>query len=223
MSSSSSAVPGQWWKRLRHMSIPTKVKIFWWRTIHNFLPAKKELKRGHIAYESHCEDCGHPEESMYHVALECTFARRFWEAIKLLTCKKLPALHPLAWAIDLLAGDVCPAENAYLFICGIWSLWTGRNNRRHGKERWSADATAKHVAGMVEDVLLIQLGTKCTGVPRPVQWKTPERGNAKINTDGAFDHHTSMGSSGVVIRDEYDRGAVQVVQSISGMALSRML
>lgn len=35
-------------------------------------------------------------------------------------------------ARDLLTGECCSQEEATLFICGVWSLWSGRNARRHG-------------------------------------------------------------------------------------------
>jgi hypothetical protein len=37
-----------WWKLLSKLKIPPKVKVFWWRVIHGFLPCKAELHRRHI-------------------------------------------------------------------------------------------------------------------------------------------------------------------------------
>lgn len=142
-----------WWKVLWKMRIPPKVRIFWWRVLHNFLPSKAELKRRHVAKESHCEACGNPSETMFHIAVECTFALRFWEALERLSGSRLPRLHPASWAKDLMSGKMCLAEESSLFMCGVWSLRSGRNSRRHGKERWSAVAAACHIAKMVEDIM----------------------------------------------------------------------
>ena len=35
--------------------------------MHNSLPSNAEMKRRHIAKESHCEMCGDPDETLYHI------------------------------------------------------------------------------------------------------------------------------------------------------------
>lgn len=47
-----------WWKKLWKLKISPKIRIFWWRAMNNFLPAKGELKRRHAAHEDYCESCG---------------------------------------------------------------------------------------------------------------------------------------------------------------------
>jgi hypothetical protein len=39
--SSGSMEEGLWWKHMWKIKIPPKVRIFWWRAIHNFLPANE--------------------------------------------------------------------------------------------------------------------------------------------------------------------------------------
>lgn len=56
------------------MNVPPKIRVFWWRVLHNFLPSKLELKRRHIAPESYCELCGDPEENLYRVIFQCPVA-----------------------------------------------------------------------------------------------------------------------------------------------------
>jgi hypothetical protein len=57
-------------KRIWKLDVPPKVKVFWWRVIHEFLPTKYVLHKRHIEPEAHCETCGVPEESIRHVLLE---------------------------------------------------------------------------------------------------------------------------------------------------------
>lgn len=35
------------WRRIWKLDVPPKVKVFWWRVIHEFLPAKQVLHRRH--------------------------------------------------------------------------------------------------------------------------------------------------------------------------------
>jgi hypothetical protein len=39
----------QSWRALWKVNIPPKVRVFWWRGLHNSLPSKSELKRRHVA------------------------------------------------------------------------------------------------------------------------------------------------------------------------------
>jgi hypothetical protein len=49
-------------KILWKLEVPPKVKVFWWRVLHEFLPAKKILHKRHIERISNCDTCGAPEE-----------------------------------------------------------------------------------------------------------------------------------------------------------------
>ena len=46
------------WKVLWKIEVPPKVRVFWWRVVHGFLPAKGVLFRKHIEPVPFCEDCG---------------------------------------------------------------------------------------------------------------------------------------------------------------------
>jgi len=77
--------------------------------------------------------CGAEEESINHALLDCTVAKYFWEEVKLLTGVKVPPLHPVTWACDLIDPDVISGKDAAVILCGSWSLWMARNRRRHGE------------------------------------------------------------------------------------------
>jgi len=78
-------------------------------------------------------------------------ARKFWEEVKKLNGTKVPILHQLTWVQDLLTEEHCDARIAELIICGAWSLWTGRNARKHGKQNWDSAAAARHISSMLEE------------------------------------------------------------------------
>jgi hypothetical protein len=83
------------WKRLWKMHVPPKVRGFWWRVIHNFVPCCQILKHRHMDQIANCKTCGAEEESIFHALFECTWAGQFWQEIKEATSFKLPVLHPL--------------------------------------------------------------------------------------------------------------------------------
>lgn len=86
--SSSSEEP---WKLIWKMDVPPKVKVFWWRVLQEFLPARGVLHRRHIEPIDNCETCG-ARESVRHVLMECTVDKLFWEQTKVITGVKLPRL-----------------------------------------------------------------------------------------------------------------------------------
>ena len=100
------------WKLIWKLEVPPKVRIFWWRVMHEFLPAKQILHRRHIERIAACEVCGAERETIRHVLLECTMAKVFWEHTKKLAGVKLPHLHQDTWARDLLLAKVCSRREA---------------------------------------------------------------------------------------------------------------
>ena len=90
------------WQTVWKLDVPPKVRVFWRRVLHNSLPSKFELKRRHVAKESFCEYCGDPEETLYHVAIQCPLARRFWAEVKKVEVVTIPKFHPSTWAMDVL-------------------------------------------------------------------------------------------------------------------------
>ena len=55
---SSVSEDNPFWKRIWKLAIPPKVKVFWWRVMHNFVPVKAHLMERHIENQGTCPDCG---------------------------------------------------------------------------------------------------------------------------------------------------------------------
>lgn len=115
-------------------------------------------------------------------------------------------LHPSSWATDVLNMEICPASTAAWLVCGAYTLWTGRNNRRHGRKVWEPGSTVRFIASMIEELASLKVSKKQEAPIRRARWQPPEQGWLKVNTDASFDPSFS-GSTGVVIRD--DDGVVQ--------------
>jgi hypothetical protein len=89
----------RWWQKIWKLKVPPKIRIFWWRACQDYLPSKAELRRRHVTEEDHCESCGQLGESLYHIAISCPLAVRFWKVLKELTGCKLPRLRPATCAL----------------------------------------------------------------------------------------------------------------------------
>jgi hypothetical protein len=46
---------------------------------------------------------------------------------------KMPELHPVTWPVDILDEKCCNEHDRCLFLCEMWSLWSSRKDRKHGK------------------------------------------------------------------------------------------
>lgn len=191
------------WSKIWSLCVPPKVKVFWWRVLHEFLPAKAVLHRRHIEPTAFCEVCGADNETIRHTLLEeCTTALHFWREIKLLTGAKIPRLHPHTWASDILLHEVASDKDRNLFIIGMYALWSQRNKRRHGEDQPPVQVTVQWAVDQAHDLWILSQSKKpARPLPKQTHWQKPREGWMKCNSDGAFYAGPNQGATGAVIRD----------------------
>jgi hypothetical protein len=217
LNETSSSTDSLIWK----LCVPPKIRIFWWRAVNNFLPTKAELNRRHVEEESFCPTCGAEAKTLHHVAFVCPLAKRFWQSVERLRGFKVPDLHPVSWVKDALVGGRCTEKEAAILACGVWSLWTGRNARKHGKAHWDHSTAVRHISSMLEDMICSTSERSAAATlpaKRRAKWQKPDQGWVKVNTDATFDAATENGASGAVMRN--DRGEFVAA---SARAFSRTL
>jgi len=157
--------------------VPPKVKVFWWRVTNEYLPARQILKRRHVEPIANCEVCGADEESIRHALLDCTMARSFWEQVKKLSGVKLPKLHPVTWAHDLLDPAIVQTKSSIVILCDMWAIWMCRNQRRHGDPSWRIDSAVSWALDTAHDLWQIQHEEKIVQKSvSTMKWMAPERG-----------------------------------------------
>ena len=122
------------WKIIWNLEIPPKVKVFWWRVVHEFLLARHILWKRHIEPIAFREVCGAPEKSIAHVLLYCSVAREFWHQVRVGIGVKIPSLNPVTWASDLISG-ICSSRDTAAILCGMWTLWMMRTRGDMGNCR----------------------------------------------------------------------------------------
>jgi len=199
--------PRETWKRIWGMCVPPKVRVFWWRVVNGFLPTRGVLHRRHIELIPTCEMCGAADESIKHVLMDCTVAKSFWREAKKITGVKLPELHPLTWAHDLVDPALCPPKDAAIFLCGMWSLWMSRNMQRHGEKVWPMRVMVQWVTDLAFDLWQIAHPPEVhrAAMREHQHWQKPDSGWIKCNVDASFYDRDRTGSSGVVLRDHEGR------------------
>jgi ribonuclease HI len=95
--------------------------------------------------------------------------------------------------------DMINHKEAARLVFGVWSLWTGRNARRHGRKVWKPGEAVRYVARLVDEMATLKVNK--TVAPKPQAHRNrPEVDWVKVNSDAAFDAGSGTGGSGVVIR-----------------------
>ncbi|KAF8740105.1 hypothetical protein HU200_013821 [Digitaria exilis] len=197
----SASMDDPMWKMLWKCKVPPKVRVFWWRVAHEFLPSRANLHRRHMEPLGTCETCGAQAETSFHALTECTYARAFWQRLKELTGVKLPLLNQRTRVIDLLDGSLCSELERNIILCGMWSIWQSRNDRHHGKK----EIQLKLAIDWATDVCL-QLMSAVSQKPNEhgrvvcPSWSPPPPGQLKVNTDAAFSKDELSGATGAVVR-----------------------
>jgi hypothetical protein len=54
------------WQRLWKCKVPPKIRVFWWKISHVFMPCRANLHSKHIEPVGVCGFCGMDEETTYH-------------------------------------------------------------------------------------------------------------------------------------------------------------
>ncbi|KAK3218146.1 hypothetical protein Dsin_012116 [Dipteronia sinensis] len=118
LSASNNLAVGRWWKVLRNLNIPLKIKIFIWKTCHEWIPSRINLLRRGIQMDVRCPLCGNAEETTLHSLWECwnlKYARMDWlprnKTPRVLWCVRNCFLHErkrhdvseaMSWSLVLL-------------------------------------------------------------------------------------------------------------------------
>ena len=67
------------WKKVWHLNIPSKIKIFAWRAFVDALPTMVNLRKRGIGENDFCPCCGREVESIFHTIIKCEVAKRVWD------------------------------------------------------------------------------------------------------------------------------------------------
>lgn len=199
----SNAEDNNIWSKLWKLSVPPKVRNFWWRVIKGFIPVRAILHIRHIELQSICVECGSTDDTIYHALLECNFANNFWRLFKDIYKIKIPKLHPLTWAIDILDTSICDDEKTSYILCGLWSVWNARNARLHGESSTNLTQACRWAYDTAADLIqTTRAARSCSKVKSQVHWQRPHQGCYKVNVDASYNVDDMNGASGVIIRDD---------------------
>ena len=110
------------WKKIWHLNISEKIKIFAWRACVNGLPTKVNLQTRGINVGVLCPGCDGVLETISHALIDCRVAKRVWDCWK--DCPvNLVSNH---WDVSdsaleiIMAGTSTDLET---FFVAAWAIW----------------------------------------------------------------------------------------------------
>ncbi|XP_060972565.1 uncharacterized protein LOC133038430 [Cannabis sativa] len=197
-----------WWKTLWTLPIPPKIKHFTWKAFNHNLPCALNLFHKKILNEPFCHFCGGDPESVTHVLIDCTRARRVWKHSKF---KNFHNDHRRVYIKEFYLQGIhlIPKEDLPLFVRSIWHIWNTRNSilfqksyvsnnveeyvinyLQEYKEAQKIHAAADSVATSHQQSFSSQ-----SSVPCIIQEDTPA-----LSVDAALDHDNCVTGLGFVFK-----------------------
>lgn len=188
------------WRKLWHLNLPAKIKIFAWRACVNGLPTMEAIYNRGISQTKICPVCGNEAESLDHALLDCIFSSTVWSHWS----ENPLSIHGIKKSfLDSIIYILSHAtlQDLELFFATAWAIWFNRNRLVHegcGLPPMQVWHLAKN---SVDDFVCSATWDFNQARVSPSSWSPPPPGVHKINVDGASSELDSSSSVGVVIRD----------------------
>ncbi|KAL8148945.1 hypothetical protein AgCh_006084 [Apium graveolens] len=193
------------WKKVWHLRIPNKIKVFIWKFLRNVVPTRKRLSERGIRIGITCPICLSDIEHMTHLFFECEFARGCWEHANLVY-----DWSEVEYAHDWLLSKVssAPMEEVSKICVVLWGVWHWRN-----KKVWDAKSVSSAFA-MDSSFSIQREWLEAKGIQVVVsshtsrvkhqevhKWKCPDPGTIKINMDASIFQNAQLFTVGMVMRN----------------------
>ena len=188
------------WKKLWHLNIPSKMRIFAWKMFMNALPTLVNLQIRGVNVGEICLACGKEPELIIHALVRCEVAKRVWdcwmEGLVDLLNENMDAMD-----IAMKISEFGTSRDLEIFFGVAWSVWYNRNKIMHE----SSCQLPNHIWNFAKRYIqeFKSASTVCSQqLPlSEKKWIAPPPGVFKINVDGATSKNERNSRVGVVIRD----------------------
>lgn len=196
-----------WWKKIWNLKTPTKVRIFWWQTSLDFIPAEANLMRHHVTILPSCRLCGFSNASTIHVIFYCPWVREVWREAGVLLLKE-PDLR--GETIDFLEGIL--QNNTHtkgeMIVALAWGIWKKRCEIIHSSDinkKGNLKITLSKVhwaIAMIEEYERLRYEMDFKEKKNPLTFfNSEDQDTLVVFTDTSYLHGDDSSSFGVIILD----------------------
>ena len=188
------------WKKLWHLNLPAKVKIFAWRACIKGLPTMEAICNRGISSNRGCPICKKDPECINHALLSCDFPTLVWNQWP----ENPLGTQEVRWSFIDSAMFILShhsQQDLELFFGIAWAIWYNRNKVVHEDGCLSHQQVWQLAKSVVEDFNNVVDWDFSQPRALPIKWTPPPIGIFKVNVDGATSDHGGNSSVGVIVRD----------------------
>ena len=196
--SSSNHLASPFWKKIWHVNVPPKVKIFAWRVCLDGLPTMLNLRRRGLNIAGFCQICDKELESISHALFHCNHTKKTWSCWS--DCH-VNIYSPTRDFIGITSQimEKGSSTDFGLFFMAAWSIWGNRNNAIHNDVGCPPSQVCEIAKRSLFDFTTSNLFDLPSHPSVSVHWSPPPSGFHKINLDGATNNNENHSSIGVII------------------------
>nr|POE52991.1 hypothetical protein CFP56_06853 [Quercus suber] len=154
------------WKKLWHLNLLAKIKIFAWRACVNGLPTMEAIYSRGISQTKSCPMCGNVAENLDHALLDCTFSSSVWS----LWSENPLSTHGIKKSfLDSILYILSHAtlQDLELFFAIAWAVWFNRN--RVHKNNVNGASSESDCSSSIGVVIRDSLGQVVAALCKPLQ------------------------------------------------------
>ncbi|CAN1254743.1 Putative ribonuclease H protein At1g65750 [Linum perenne] len=181
------------------------------------MPTRAAIRTRRMNIEPECGLCGHGEETLEHIFLECPITLTCWTEAELeqeIQSVGLGHDSIADWVFQAL--QVLPKEAQLGIFSVMWSFWGERNRRVWDRESKTKALIVRAGKELISDWKMAHASrgsaVNAQRARRCDKWHLPQAGWLKINIDGALFAEERKHGIGAVVRDE--RGAFRGLMQI---------
>lgn len=130
------------WRNIWVMTIPPKVRVFWWRVLHNIIPTSVNLKTHHVPTSGLCPLCHVGYDSTGHDLFACLEIKLCWKSLKLWSTLKQVKLLDVLDIFGYMQEQLSK-KDFEVFAMHTYAIWLerlrGLHNHEHKKKFLNAD------------------------------------------------------------------------------------
>ncbi|KAA3468585.1 reverse transcriptase [Gossypium australe] len=203
------------YRKLWHIDIPTKIKIFIWKISWNYITNRVNMAIRRLANSSMCPRCGGAAETLNHLFGECPVSMEMWRALTNLNVLTITNIEFGEWLTMVLTS--LSLTQGRIFSVALWAIWGDRNSCVHEKTSKTGQQIASFMLRYLKELDGVRKETQKTANTK-IEWSHPPGQEIKINFDGAFDKRSNFSASGVVVRDSRGRVLISSATIHKGVA-----
>ncbi|KAL4311431.1 hypothetical protein GQ457_01G010840 [Hibiscus cannabinus] len=180
------------------LSVPSKIKVMFWRLSKNYLPTNVNLSNRRLSVNPSCHLCVDAPETIYHI-IECAFTKRICSNMGINYLTTSSEKNWVLWLATLF--DPLNVHQRLFLVVSIRAIWSYRNNKLHNNTLQSEAELIRFIRVYIAELTSHGVSHAPSVAKTAVKWTPPPGNTIKFNFDASFDSLLQSSVSGVVAQN----------------------